>query len=133
MNFDSVNVASLKNAINSCKSSIDYSKSEQIISDIASNSVWNAKSKENFSKALNKLINEKYKKLEKKLDECMQLAGGIEKHKHETAELKKMQAQLVTLTNSDSSNADAIAKLKTAIKDKENKIATIKGSINSLV
>jgi len=78
--FDDVDVGSLVNAINSCKSSLDYSTTESLISSISNSSVWEADCKSNLKTAMEKLI-VRNKDIEKMLDHCLSVASLIERYK----------------------------------------------------
>lgn len=80
MAFEEVNVVMLKNSVNNALSMINYNNSKEIIDGITNNDVWNNKSRDNFKRALNKLVNEKYSKLEKKLNSLLLVADKIEEY-----------------------------------------------------
>lgn len=140
--FDDVDTQLLKNAINSCIESINYSKSEQIIADITNNSVWEASSRDNFKKSMEKLINVRYKNLENKLSDYLKLVEQIEKYKAISSDMAAMQLELSAISESDialnsdtdtESNEKDVEKLDTDIKSSENELAVIKSTIESLL
>ena len=98
MAFENVSVVSLKSAINSCKQSINYSVTSELISNISSGNVWNFSAKDNLKGALNTLCNTRYKDLIACLDKCSNVASYIEQYKEKELEITGYQAQISNLT-----------------------------------
>lgn len=97
MAFENVNTVSLKNSINSCISSINYSSSKQIINDIANNDIWSTSSRDKLSSLLQTLINTRYKDLEKKLQNYLTIADKIEKYQQLANSVSSSEALLESL------------------------------------
>lgn len=76
--FSSINVASLRTAINNLSDSIDYENSDKAISDYSGSSYWTSGCKSKFVKALNKQINTNYKKLKDKLSDYKSICDYIQ-------------------------------------------------------
>ena len=105
MAFENVSVVSLKSAINSCKQSINYSVTNELISNISSGNVWNFSAKNNLKNALNILCNTRYKDLIACLDKCSTVATYIEQYKEKELEIKGYQSQISNLTSKISCDA----------------------------
>lgn len=141
MAFENINTELLKNAINSCISSIDYSSSKQIVTDITNNNIWGTASRDNFKKAMEKLINVRYKDLENKLNEYLKLVEQIEKYKSISDSNVALQLQLSTLNASlatldsenDSDITDKIDSIKSEINSNEVTLASLKSNIELLL
>lgn len=80
MAFENVNVTSLRNAINSCKKSLDKTTIQEITNNISNSNVWTSDAQSNLKNALNKLSNTRYKALEDKLNEYLKIADYIEEY-----------------------------------------------------
>lgn len=98
MAFENVSVVSLKSAINSCKQSINYSVTNELISNISSGNVWNFSAKDNLKRALNTLCNTRYKDLIACLDKCSNVVSYIEQYKEKELEIRGYQSQISNLT-----------------------------------
>lgn len=81
MAFESVDVTSLRNSINSCKASLNHSASQNLITSLSSN-IWQTQAKQVLVNALTKLNEERYKKLEDTLDTYLGIADKIEAYKN---------------------------------------------------
>lgn len=80
MAFENINVTSLRNAINSCKNSLDKTTIQELSNNISNQNVWQSDSQNNLKNALNKLSNTRYKVLEDKLNEYLKIADYIEEY-----------------------------------------------------
>lgn len=98
MAFENVDVASLKSALNTCKNNLNHSTTDSIISNLSSNS-WMADSKTNLKKALEKLVNTRYKNLSDKIDEYLTAAGYIQEYKDLDAENDSLEQQIASLNS----------------------------------
>lgn len=93
MGLDNINASSLRSAIAQCKSSLNYSNENQILSEIANESIWKCNSKSTLSKGIKDLIKE-IDKLKVELDSCNVLADYVDqyqKYESENASLKKQK------------------------------------------
>lgn len=140
MTFENIDTQLLKNAINSCIESIDYSKSNQMISDITNNNVWQTSSRDNFKRSLENLVNVKYKNLEDKLRGYLKLVLEMEKYMEVSGDIASMQLKLQMLNdelagiNEENNNIQSdITKLNSSIQSKENELAVLKGTMESLL
>ena len=138
MTFENIDTELLKNALNSCIESINYSKSSQIITDITGNNIWQTSSRDNFKRAMENLVNVKYKKLENKLREYLKLVTEIEKYKSVSGDIASMQMKLQMLndelagiTEENNNIQSSITELNSNIKSKENELAILKGSMEA--
>lgn len=141
MAFEEVNVVMLKNSVNNALSMINYNNSKEIIDGITNNDVWNNKSRDNFKRALNKLVSEKYSKLEKKLNSLLLIADKIEEYQElsklniesqeKLNEISKLlnDNQLSELENSE--NLKMNEELNKNILENETKMEVIINTINN--
>ena len=81
MAYDDISVTSAKNAIINCKNSLNYTKSQAILSGLNVSTYWDAESRTTFSNGIDLLINTKYKDLETYLDKCLTSLDYIEEYK----------------------------------------------------
>lgn len=153
MTFDNVNTEILKNAINNCINSINYSSSNQIITDITNNGIWSSSSRDNFKRSMETLVSVRYKELENKLKDYLNLVNLIEKYKTVSGNISNMQMQLamfndeLSIVNQNISNDSVslennnqiseinckIDALNKNIGSEEIKLASLKGAIESLL
>lgn len=89
MAFENIDTKRLIDALTQIKQSINYKKIENINSNLKSNSVWVSKSRDNLTSAIDKLVNTRYKKLEKELENYLEVAQYIDKYKTLQEELKR--------------------------------------------
>ena len=131
MAFENINTELLKNALNNCINSINYSSSRQI----QGNNVWVCASRDNFKNALEKLINVRYKELEDKLKQYCTLVDQIEKYKQVLDNNASLQAQLQALDieNNESSTLNEVSSINSEINNNDIMLANIKGNIESLL
>lgn len=103
MAFENVNPGSLRNAINSCRNSINKSKIDNIKASLSSDSVWQADAKKNFLNALTKLKDERYKQLEEQLNKYIQIPPLIEEYQRLEKENKTLEQNISNLQNTNNS------------------------------
>lgn len=155
MLFENIDAESLKQAINDCINSIDFTSTEQIIENLSNNTVWQSESKQVLSKALKTLVNTRYKELKEYLNECLTIANHIEEYKAlgeeletKNAEKTKLQQQLkdigkgidspfiqVQFTENEtveSSKMPKIEELTNKIKQISSEIETIETSMEEI-
>ena len=160
MAFENVNVSSLKNSINSCIDSINYSSSKEIIGKISSNNIWQTSSRDNFKRALTKLVDVRYKNLEKKLKDYLKIADMIEEYQKLSNNQSASQLKLAQINaqinetsdfiknyNSTTGNADELntkksnlnklvaqkESIKKSINGNDTSLATLKSNIENLL
>lgn len=92
MAFESVNVTSLRNALNQCKNTINHSSTTELITSISNTSVWQSSSQKKLKTALTKLENERYKDLENKINKYLEVVSYIERY-------KELQRENISLEN----------------------------------
>lgn len=97
MAFENVNPTSLRNALQSCKNTINHSISDELITSLDNNSVWESDAKKNLSDALETLSHTHYKALEGKIDDYLKATGYIETYQAKERENKNMRSQLNSL------------------------------------
>ena len=98
MAFDNVDVNSLKNALISCKNSINNSKTDEILANISSSQVWQSESKNKLTKALEILGKERYKELESLLDKYLNVVNDLEEYKRIEKENISLSSQYSSLS-----------------------------------
>ena len=89
MAFENIDTKRLMNALNQTKIDLNYSKIENINNEFKSNSIWVSKSKDNLTSSIDKLINERFKKLEAQIDNYIEVTKLIEEYKKLEADIKK--------------------------------------------
>lgn len=99
MAFEYVDTSSLRNALTECKNKINYNKTKELISDISKNNVWQARSKDVLSKALQKLKDKRYKELEDKINNYLSLVTDIEKYQSLASENKSLKNEYSSLSS----------------------------------
>lgn len=82
MAFENVDVNSLKSALNSCKNSINHTKTDSLINAISSPTIWQGKSQNNLKQALQSLRDVRYKELENQLNSYIGVVSNIEQYKN---------------------------------------------------
>lgn len=110
MAFENVNVASLKNSIIACRNAINYSTSSQLISSISNNSVWECASRDNLKKALDTLVNVRYKELESQLNIALMIADMIGEYKGLEQDNIEYKKRISSLSNMLYRNEEKIIK-----------------------
>lgn len=65
--FENIDVALAKRALNDCLNQLNDKKSIRVMNGIKNNKIWNTPARDTLYDALNKLVNESIKILEKKL------------------------------------------------------------------
>lgn len=97
MAFENINVSSLKNALMSCKNSLNHSVSRNLIGEISNSSVWQSDSRNVLKQALEKLNNVRYKELEDKIDIYLNATSYIEEYKALQDEIKRLEVEYARL------------------------------------
>ena len=95
MAFENVDVGSLRSSLNSCKNSLKCSAGKEFMS--SAGSIWQGSAKDNLIKNLDKLYNEKYKKLEELLDKYLGVCGEIEHYKKLESDCAKLSEEIEDL------------------------------------
>lgn len=90
MSFESVKVNLLSGAISTCSKNINFSSSQECISQLFRNTVWECSAKNNLLKELNNLVNKNYE-LTRTLSKCQSVAGLIAQYKeYEQQKIKNL-------------------------------------------
>ena len=92
MAFEKINVSSLKKSLNECKNSINYAVSEELIGDISNVNVWQVESQKNLKKSLDTLVNKRYKDLEEKINDYLNLISYIDDYKELEQKNEELQS-----------------------------------------
>lgn len=80
MAFENLNVDSLRSSLNSCKSSINHSITDEMISNVVNDNVWLCDSRNNLRNALSRLA-DIYHQLENELNKHISTCNMIESYK----------------------------------------------------
>jgi len=91
--FSSVNVSSLRNALNQCKNSINHSSTDSLIDLVSSGNLIQASFKDTLKLGLLKLKNTRYDLLEKEIDKYLSLVDRIEIYKNKEKENLELDAE----------------------------------------
>ena len=137
MAYENINVNQLRSSIRQCLNSIDYSESKEVLSSIKNNGVWNTASRNTLSTALDKLVDTRYKDLEKTLKAYLKIVDKIEEYQKLSKQIDGMNSELSTMnsnlttaknvgTQLKSSNADASEQ-----QENDNKINNLNSKISS--
>lgn len=137
MAYENINVNQLRSSIRQCLNSIDYSESKEVLSSIKNNGVWNTASRNTLSTALDKLVDTRYKDLEKTLKAYLKIVDKIEEYQKLSKQIDGMNSELSTMnsnltttknvgTQLKSSNADASKQ-----QENDNKINNLNSQISS--
>lgn len=162
MAFESVDAGSLKGAVASCISSINYNNSLTIKGNIGNDNIWNCESRTNLKNALTRLTGTRYKDLRSKLDVANQIADLIIEYKRLEEEnvgyrnkISSLQPKLYyeenyisgystdddgnqqeiwsTRTVMNQKIADQIAELNRKIQENEERMNELEQSVSSMV
>ena len=95
MAFESVDVGSLRSSLNACKNSINYSAGKEFMS--SAGNIWQGDAKDNLMRALDKLYNEKYKKLEDLLNKYLGVCDQIGHYKQLEEEKNQLANEIEAL------------------------------------
>ena len=137
MAYENINVNQLRSSIRQCLNSIDYSESKEVLSSIKNNGVWNTASRNTLSTALDKLVDTRYKDLEKTLKAYLKIVDKIEEYQKLSKQIDGLNSELSTMnsnlttaknvgTQLKSSNADASKQ-----QENDNKINNLNSKISS--
>lgn len=97
MAFENIDTTSLETALISCKSSLNYAISRELINTITNTSVWQADAEKNLYKSLDKLINTRYKELMQTLIKYTNLVSSISEYQQLQKENKSLDEVYPTL------------------------------------
>lgn len=97
MAFENIRVDSLREAINSCRDSIDHERTNQVITSITDANVWNTNSKIVLKDALEFLVNSKYQDLKNKLNAYVDIPGYIDQYNELKQEISNYRARISEL------------------------------------
>lgn len=96
MAYENVNVSSLKNALSSCKSSLNCTTSKTLKTDAMNISIWYSESRSTFNKAVCR-ITDYYGELESKIDHYLGLADKIQRYQDLVAENASLRSEYASL------------------------------------
>lgn len=82
MAFENVNVASMRNAINSCIGKLNKEEIQELTNNISNSSVWEANAQDTLKKALTRLGSIRYIELEQQLINCYEIVNYIEEYQN---------------------------------------------------
>lgn len=100
MAFENVDVSNLRNALTQCKDSINHSITDELIDNISNTSIWQTSAQTNLKNALVNFRNERYKNLENKINDYINIISDIEKYQKMQKENKSLADQYSSLSNS---------------------------------
>ena len=98
MAFESVNVASLRNALTQCKNTIDHSTTDGLINSVSNTSVWQTSAQSILKNALVKIKEERYRDLESKINEYFAISSYIESYQTLQKENEMLEEKYVSLS-----------------------------------
>lgn len=131
MAYENINVNSLRNSIRQCINSLDYSESKEILSSAKNPGVWNTSSRNTLTNALDKLVDNRYKDLEKTLKAYLKIADKIEEYQKMQKQIDTMTSELTSMNNSLTTAKNNQSKIEAA-ENSESKAAENKNKINKL-
>lgn len=134
MAFESINVNSLRSALNDCKRSLNYDTTKTLKNNIASSNEWQSDAKTNLNKALITLTDVKYKELESKITDYLNVVTKIENYKKLEESVKNLRRDIRSLSeNLYKEEKNTIFGI-TYYKDvKDEKIASLMSSKSQLI
>lgn len=132
MNFENIDTNLLRNSINQCIESINYTNSEQIINSIMDDNTWGTLSRDNFRRALETLINEDYKNLEMKLKQFLEAVDVIEKYKEKNSDLTSQSTLINELNEKLELAEENYSSFKTSNNLETNEALEVSNEIASL-
>lgn len=134
MAFESINVNSLRSALNNCKRSLNYDTTKTLKNNIASSNVWQSDAKTNLNNALITLTDVKYKELESKITDYLNVVTKIENYKRLEESVKNLRRDIRSLSeNLYKEEKNTIFGI-TYYKDvKDEKIASLMSSKSQLI
>ena len=94
-----INVPSLRYALNSCKSSLDYSITQELIGSVSDSNVWFAQSQKTLVEGFKKMIDVRYKNLEEQIDKYMNLTSSIEKYQNLKKQTNRLDLEYQSLND----------------------------------
>lgn len=97
MKFESIDVNSLKNAINSCRSAVNHSATSLLVSDVMNGNIWFCSARNNLKNALSRLVYEYYKDLEITLNKYSTVASYIGEYKEKEGQNRTLQSDNINL------------------------------------
>ncbi len=135
MDFKDVDAASLRSALITCKSAINYSKSKAVKENLSGSDRWQSNAKQNLTTAIDTLVNERYKSLEEKIDSYLQVAELIEEYKQLQSNNEALSKNSSSLKNNlykDKDKKEIDTTVQSKLKANEQKISQQKSKMNSL-
>ncbi len=137
MAYENINVNQLRSSIRQCLNSIDYSESKEVLSSIKNNGVWNTASRNTLSTALDKLVDTRYKDLEKTLKAYLKIVDKIEEYQKLSKQIDGMNSELSTMNSNLTTAKNVGTQLKSSNADvskqqeNDNKINNLNSQISS--
>lgn len=99
MDFENVNVESLKSAITSCLSKISYQEDKNILNEIKPSNAWDCSAKTNLTTAMENMVNTDYPKIVKGLQKLQEAATKIAEYKEIVQKIKEIDSQIKNLNS----------------------------------
>ena len=97
MAFESIDVSSLKNSLNSCKNQLNNSISTGLVSSIIDDNIWVCNSRYNLKKALLNL-NDIYSQLENEINQFIGVADAIQEYKNMQSKVEELKIEYSNLS-----------------------------------
>lgn len=134
MAFENINVNSLRSALNDCKRSLNYDTTKTLKNNIASSNEWQSDAKTNLNNALITLTDVRYKELESKITNYLNVVTKIENYKKLEESVKNLRRDIRSLSeNLYKEEKNTIFGI-TYYKDvKDEKIASLMSSKSQLI
>lgn len=97
MAFESVNVDSLRSALDSCKNSIKHDTTDNLIGQVGNSSVWQCDAQNTLKDGLSRLVSTGYNDLENKINSYYPVVSLIQKYKDLEAENERLKSEKAAL------------------------------------
>lgn len=136
MNFENVNVASLRSAISGCLSKIAYQEEQRILNSITPSNVWDCSAKSNLTSAITNMISKDYVKIERGLKKLDQATIKIDEYKKIVEQIKAIDEQIRYLNNNRYTTYTDFRgrtrrRLNTSVVNRINELKRQKSSLNN--
>ena len=136
MNYENVDVSSLKNSINGCLNKISYIDEQTILNNINPNTVWDCSAKENLTTAISNMINNDYPKIKSALQKLQTVATNIEEYKNTVQKIKEIDDKIKLLnanryTTYIDSKGRSRRKLDSSVSSQINQLKSQKTTLNT--
>lgn len=144
MAYDNVNTTSLINSLNACKDALNYYRCRAINDSLSNPSIWESDVKYNIQRAIDSLVNDGYKELERMLNDYIATADNINNYQKLEKEHASLKSNCNTLENElkeekkdrwyedENGKWQKATKNETKINEIENNLKNTKTKINEI-